>query len=83
MIKYVLAAAAYLMVQSATAAEQEARFTHARVEDSANILVPFGPRIGRMADAFSQDLGIDVHVVTSRSTEAGWARAKAWASWVP
>jgi len=65
MIKYVLAAAAYLMVQSATAAEQEARFTHARVEDSANILVPFGPRIGRMADAFSQDLGIDVHVVTS------------------
>src|SRR5690349_23925407 len=65
MIKYVLAAAAYLMVQSAAAAEQDARFTHARVEDSANILVPFGPRIGRMADAFSQDLGIDVHVVTS------------------
>jgi len=71
MIKYALAAA-YLMLQSGVvaaqakpAAEQAAHFTHARVDDAANILAPFGPRIGRMADAFSSDLGIDVHVVTS------------------
>jgi tetratricopeptide (TPR) repeat protein len=72
MVKFVLAAAAYLMLQSGAAlaqakatAEQPPRFTHARVEDAANILVPFGPRIGRMADAFRTDLGVDVHVVTS------------------
>ena len=38
--------------------------SHPRIEDEANILEPFGPRIARMADAFSSDLGIDVHVVT-------------------
>ena len=65
MTRYLLAAAAYLMVQASVAAEPPPRFTHARVDDAANILVPFGPRIGRMADAFGTDLGIDVHVVTS------------------
>lgn len=51
--------------QPATAAVQGPRFVHPRVDDAANILVPFGPRIARDADAFSADLGIDVHVVTS------------------
>jgi tetratricopeptide (TPR) repeat protein len=70
MIKYIIAA--YLMLQTAAAAvqakpatDQAPRFTHARVDDAANILVPFGPRIARMADGFGTDLGIDVHVVTS------------------
>ncbi|HEX6397507.1 MAG TPA: TPM domain-containing protein, partial [Steroidobacteraceae bacterium] len=72
MTRYLSALAAYLMLQSgvASAAARPAadpvdRFTHARVDDAANILVPFGPRIGRMADSFGTDLGIDVHVVTS------------------
>ena len=38
--------------------------SHARVDDMARILAPFGTRLGRMADDFNQDLGIDVHVVT-------------------
>ncbi len=38
--------------------------SHARVDDAARILAPFGARLGRMADDFTQDLGIDVHVVT-------------------
>lgn len=38
--------------------------SHARVDDRAQILAPFGPRLGRMADDFDSDLGIDVHVVT-------------------
>ncbi len=70
MIRYLITA--YLMLTSGSAAAQgrpaadgTPRFTHARVDDAANILVPFGPRIGRMADGFSTDLGIDVHVVTS------------------
>jgi len=37
---------------------------HARIADAAGILAPFGPRLGRMADAFYEDLGIDVRVVT-------------------
>ncbi|HEU4516003.1 MAG TPA: TPM domain-containing protein, partial [Steroidobacteraceae bacterium] len=37
---------------------------HPRISDSAGILAPFGPRLGRMADEFEADLGIDVHVVT-------------------
>jgi tetratricopeptide (TPR) repeat protein len=37
---------------------------HARIDDAAGILAPFGPRLGRMADEFAEDLGIDVHVVT-------------------
>ena len=41
------------------------RDSYARVDDSAEILAPFVPRLARMADAFSADLGIDVHVVTS------------------
>jgi tetratricopeptide (TPR) repeat protein len=64
-------AAVYLMLQNGAAfaqakpAAKQAPFTHARVDDAADILRPFGPRIGRMADAFESDLGIDVHVVTS------------------
>jgi hypothetical protein len=72
MTRYFPALAAYLMLQSGAAAgaarptaDPQDRFTHARVDDAANILVPFGPRIGRMADALGTDLGIDVHVVTS------------------
>src|SRR5690349_14615246 len=71
MTRYLVSLAAYLMLQSGAlaaatpAAEPADRFTHARIEDAANILAPFGPRIGRMADAFGTDLGIDVHVVTS------------------
>jgi hypothetical protein len=37
---------------------------HARIADDAAILAPFVPRLGRMADAFYQDLGIDVRVAT-------------------
>jgi tetratricopeptide (TPR) repeat protein len=42
---------------------------HPRMEDAADILTPFGPRLGRMADAFHEDFGIDLHVVTT--SEAG------------
>jgi len=38
--------------------------SHARVDDAARILAPFGTRLGRMADDFKKDLGIDLHVVT-------------------
>src|SRR4030095_12671431 len=38
---------------------------HARVDDGAGVLAPFGPRLGRMADLFYDDLGVDVHVVTT------------------
>jgi tetratricopeptide (TPR) repeat protein len=61
---------------AATTAEREpiavpgpAEESHPRVDDQARILVPFGPRLGRMADAFYDDLGIDIHVVTQ--TDAG------------
>jgi len=37
---------------------------HARIDDAAGILAPFGPRLGRMADDFLADLGIELHVVT-------------------
>jgi hypothetical protein len=37
---------------------------HPRIDDQAGILAPFGPRLGRMADDFAKDLGIDVRVVT-------------------
>ncbi len=39
-------------------------FRHPRIEDQARILDPFGPRLGRMADDFYTDLGVDIHVVT-------------------
>ena len=38
--------------------------SHPRVDDATGILAPFGLRLGRMADDFYRDLGIDVHVVT-------------------
>ena len=41
-------------------------YSHPRIADAAHILAPFEPRIARMADAFSTDLGIDVHVVTTQ-----------------
>ncbi len=37
---------------------------HSRIEDEIGILSPFGPRLGRMADAFQEDLGIDLRIVT-------------------
>ncbi|HEY6123229.1 MAG TPA: TPM domain-containing protein [Steroidobacteraceae bacterium] len=43
----------------------QVRETHPRIDDSADILAPFVPRLGRMADAFNTDLGVDVRVVTS------------------
>jgi uncharacterized membrane protein YgcG len=53
------------LAQAAQPGDAVPRFTHPRIDDAANILAPFEPRIARMADAFSTDLGIDVHVVTS------------------
>jgi tetratricopeptide (TPR) repeat protein len=51
--------------RSASATSNEpARPSHPRISDAAGILAPFGPRLGRMADEFNSDLGIDVHVVT-------------------
>lgn len=47
---------------------------HPRIDDAAGILAPFGPRLGRMADLFLEDLGIDVHVVTV--TEPGSIEAQ-------
>src|SRR5262245_39658159 len=38
-----------------------------RVVDGAGILAPFAPRLARMADAFYDDLGIDLHIVTTTS----------------
>lgn len=49
-------------VPSAVAPAKSA--AHARIDDATGILEPFGPRLGRMADAMHDDLGIDVHVVT-------------------
>ena len=46
------------------AAAMPARAGHPRISDAAGILAPFGPRLGRMADDFESDLGVDVHVVT-------------------
>jgi tetratricopeptide (TPR) repeat protein len=52
------------LAQAAQPGDAVPRFTHPRIDDAANILAPFEPRIARMADAFSTDFGIDVHVVT-------------------
>jgi tetratricopeptide (TPR) repeat protein len=41
-----------------------AQALHARVDDEARILAPFGTKLGRMADSFYDDLGIDIHIVT-------------------
>jgi TPM domain len=38
---------------------------HPRVSDAAGILAPFSPRLGRTTDAFYDDLGIDIQIVTS------------------
>jgi hypothetical protein len=35
-----------------------------RVSDTANILAPFTGKLARMTDAFRDDLGVDVHIVT-------------------
>ena len=42
---------------------------HPRVDDAAHILAPFGTTLGRMADAFYDDLGIDIHVVTRNDAQ--------------
>src|SRR5262245_47316537 len=49
----------------ARVAGHPAATAHPRIADTAGILEPFGPRLARMADAFYDDLGIDVHVVTT------------------
>ncbi|MEP7246990.1 MAG: TPM domain-containing protein [Gammaproteobacteria bacterium] len=41
---------------------------HPRVSDAAGILAPFNARLGRDADALYDDLGIDIHIVTSTDT---------------
>lgn len=42
---------------------------HPRVHDEAAILAPFGGKLGRMADDFDRDLGIDVRVITIKAEE--------------
>lgn len=42
---------------------------HARIDDDAEILAPFVPRLSRMADEFHTDLGIDLRVITTTSTD--------------
>jgi hypothetical protein len=44
------------------------------VRDNAGILDPFGATLGRMADAFAADLGIDVQIVTSTDPAASIER---------
>src|SRR5262245_35798231 len=40
-----------------------------RIEDHAEVLAPFVPRLERMAEDFHTDLGIDVRVVTTTEAE--------------
>ena len=47
-----------------------AQLQHARVDDQARILAPFNARLGRMADLFYDDLGIDVHIVTTTDAQS-------------
>ena len=47
-----------------------AQVQHARVDDQARILAPFNARLGRMADLFYDDLGIDVHIVTTTDAQS-------------
>jgi hypothetical protein len=56
--------------EAATAAGESVEPEHPRIRDDAGILAPFGLRLGRMTDAFDDDLGIDVHIVT-RTDDAG------------
>jgi tetratricopeptide (TPR) repeat protein len=42
---------------------------HARIDDAAGILGPFGPRLARTADAFHADLGIDIRVITTTAAD--------------
>jgi TPM domain len=42
---------------------------HSRVDDEAQILAPFGLKLGRMADSFYQDLGVDIRIVTSTASK--------------
>jgi tetratricopeptide (TPR) repeat protein len=60
-------AVARIAIPDGSAASQpgEPELMHPRITDDANILAPFGPRLGREADAFMDDLGIDLQVVTS------------------
>ena len=50
--------------------QSAAQVQHARVDDQARILAPFGARLGRMADLFHDDLGIDVHIVTTTDAQS-------------
>lgn len=42
---------------------------HPRVQDEAAILGPFVGKLGRMADEFDRDLGIDVQVITANTDD--------------
>jgi TPM domain/Tetratricopeptide repeat len=42
---------------------------HPRVQDEAAILRPFVGKLGRMADEFDRDLGIDVQVITGKADD--------------
>lgn len=61
--------------QVAPAAARAPAKPHERIDDAAGILAPFGPRLGRMADAFFDDLGIDLLVITL--TEPGRIESQA------
>ena len=52
------------------AAPEPAPTEYPRLSDGARVLGPFAGRLARMADAFSDDLGIDLHVVTRDDTSA-------------
>jgi len=47
-----------------------AQTASSRIEDDAEVLAPFVPRLSRMADDFFRDVGIDVRVVTTNDAAA-------------
>lgn len=51
--------------QQPRAPAPESRSEQSRVEDDAELLAPFVPRLSRMADAFHTDLGIDLRIITT------------------
>jgi TPM domain len=58
-----------LAARSSDPSPEIAPAKHPRVDDDAHILAPFGPRLGRMADSFYDDLGVDIRIVTSAAAK--------------
>lgn len=52
------------------ASQEVAQAEDSRIEDRAEVLAPFAPRLSRMADDFYTDLGVDVRVVTTNDAAA-------------